>query len=342
MIQELLPRAVRALLSLPHPILVRLAGGPVEIDGQTLDAQLGLMLAAMKRLGMRESKDVGKSRRAMDKQVTLVAPDKIDMHTAEYRVTTPSGAVAARFYKPNGASEKPPLLVFFHGGGFVLGGLESHDRAVREIAERLGAAILAVDYRLAPEHRAPDAIEDAFHAYVWAREHAGELGVDPARIGAGGDSAGGNLTAALTHLCKNRGVPQPVVQWLVYPATDLTRSFDSHRLFGKGFVLESDRIAWFLAQYTRSQADHTDPVISPHFRTDFAGLAPAVILTAGFDPLRDEGQAYAGKLEAAGVQVDYNCARTLIHGFMSMTGAVNAAREAVYDDLERVRRHLFA
>jgi len=340
-IKKLLPRALRALLSAPPSLLTRAAGGPVERDGQTLDAQLGVMLAGMRLLRMRESNDVAKSRRGMDEQIGLVAPDKIDMHTAEFRIPTSGGAIASRLYRPAGAPAKSPLLVFYHGGGFVLGGLDSHDAAVREVADRLGAVVLAIDYRLSPEHRAPAAIEDAFDAYQWARAHADELGVDAARVGAGGDSAGGNLTAALAHVCKDRGAPQPVVQWLLYPATDLTCSFPSHRLFAAGFVLESKRIDWYLDQYTRSRADRTDPLISPHYRTDFAGLAPAVILTAGFDPLRDEARAYADKLEAAGVPVDYTCARTLVHGFLNMTGAVHAAREAIYDDVERVKVRLF-
>ncbi|MFO0612739.1 MAG: alpha/beta hydrolase [Polyangiaceae bacterium] len=341
MIKAALPHALRALLSLPPSILTRAAGGPVERDGQTLDAQLGAILAGMRLLGMRESGDVAKSRRVMDREVVLVAPARIDMETAEYRIATPDGPIASRFYRPSTAREKPPLLVFYHGGGFVLGGLESHDLAVREVAHRLGAAVLAIDYRLAPEHKAPAAIEDAYHAYTWARAHASELSVDADRIGVGGDSAGGNLSAALTHVLKDRGGVQPVVQWLVYPATDLTRSFPSHRLFPSGFLLEDERIEWFLRHYTRSDADRSDPLLSPHFRTDFAGLAPAVILTAGFDPLRDEGRAYADRLAAAGVPVDYTCARSLIHGFLSMTGAVNAAREAIYADLERVRARLF-
>lgn len=341
MIKAALPRALRFLLSAPPSLLVRASGGPVERDGQTLDAQLGVMLAGMRLLRMKESNDVAKSRRGMDEQIFLVAPDRIDMQTAEYRIPTSTGGIASRLYRPVGAPAKSPLLVFFHGGGFVLGGLESHDAAVREVADRLGACVLAIDYRLSPEHKAPAAIEDAIDAWRWAHANAGELGVDAARIGAGGDSAGGNLTAALTHVAKDRGAPQPAVQWLIYPALDLTCSFPSHRLFSEGFLLESKRIDWYLNQYTRTRADRTDPVISPHFRGDLSGLAPAVILTAGFDPLRDEARAYADRLQAAGVPVEYTCARSLVHGFLNMTGVVDAARDAIFADVERVRAHLF-
>ena len=298
-------------------------------DGQTLDDQLAVILGGIKALGLRESKDLEVARRTMEEDVGSVGPaPSPNVRVRDVSIETGHTRLEARLYVPQGTPARLPLLVYFHGGGFLLGSIRSHDLAVRELADRSRVAVLSVEYRLAPEHRAPAAIDDGFAAMKWARENAVALGVDPERIGVGGDSAGGNLAAIITHRCRAEGLAQPKAQILIYPALDLTRAQPSHRLFPSGFLLESERIDWFLDNYLVAGADRSAPAVSPLFEARFDGLSPAVIVTAGFDPLRDEGRAYADKLEAAGTKTIYRCERSLIHGFFNVSGVVDAARQA--------------
>jgi acetyl esterase len=316
-------------MRLPERWLARAVGRPVVIDGQTLDVQTQTMLAAAKLAGVVDETDVGRARIAMDREVAAVSPAPIAMRRErDFRIPIEGASLPARLYVPKTAAPTPPLLVFFHGGGFVCGSLASHDAAVRELAHEGACAILSVEYRLAPEHKAPTAPEDGRAAFRWARANAAELGVDRERIAAGGDSAGGNLTAVLCHLLREAGEAQPTFQLLIYPAVDLTCAAPSHRLFAKGFFLEEARIAWYLNHYVTREEEKTEPHVSPLFAKSFAGLAPAIVVTAGFDPLRDEGAQYAEALRKAGVPVVHRCESTLIHGFFNMTGVVVEAREA--------------
>jgi acetyl esterase len=329
---------LRALLSAPTPMLHAMAGGAVSRDGLDLDPQLGVILRAVKILGMRDSESVAEARAAMELDSASVAPQRIEMAAERaLLVSGDAGDLHARVYTPKSAGPRPALLVFFHGGGWVLGSVASHDCAARRLAHDSGCMVLSVDYRLAPEHKFPAAPLDGYAAYLWARANAAELGADAARVAVGGDSAGGNIAAVITHLAKLRGDPQPSAQLLIYPGADMTRSMPSHKKFGAGFMLTSDRVRWFLGHYLRSTADERDVMGSPLFNDDFSGLAPAVIVTAGFDVLRDEGEAYAEKLRAAGVRVDYTCESGMIHGFFSMTGAVTAASDACRRMAERLR-----
>ncbi len=319
----------RRVVRLPRAVLQRMAGGPHRVEGQELDAQLQLMLAAVRAMGLVEPQDVATSRHKMDHDVAAVAPAPVPMaRERDLRVGGAEGDLRARLYVPTTAPARPGLLVFFHGGGFVCGSVVSHDAALRELAHQARCAVLSVEYRLGPEAMFPAAPLDTLAAYAWAREHAAELGVDPERVAVGGDSAGGNLSAVLCHLARERGVPQPTAQVLIYPAADWTRSHASYRTFGQGYYLEGERTHWYEDRYLNGPHERTDPRASPLFYEDFSGLAPAVVVTAGFDILRDEGAAYAAKLEAAGVHVEYKCERTLIHGFFNMSGAVDAASEA--------------
>jgi acetyl esterase len=249
----------------------------------------------------------------------------------ELEIEGAAGPLRARHYQPPNVSgsQKPSLLVFFHGGGFVIGDLDTHDEACRMLCRYAGVQVLSVDYRLAPEHPFPAAVDDALAAFRWAAAHASELGADAERVAVGGDSAGGNLSAVTAQLAARDGGPAPALQLLIYPAVDLTTArAASGRLFAEGFYLTENDRQWAARHYfSGSERDATDPRASPALADDLSGLAPAVVITGGFDPLRDEGEAYAEALRKAGTRVVLDRAPELIHGFINMT-MVPAARDA--------------
>lgn len=230
-----------------------------------------------------------------------------------------AGGVPARLYAPDG--DGLPVLVYLHGGGWVCGDLRSHDRLCRRLAADGRQVVVAVDYRRAPEHPYPAALHDVVTALSWVRATLGGPGV-----AVGGDSAGGNLAAAACLVLRDRGEPQPAFQLLVYPGLDLRRLSASYRNLGRGFLLTADSIDWYIDHYG---ADPLDPRASVVLEPDLAGLAPAVVATAGFDPLRDDGEVYAQRLAAAGVPVAHHAFPSLVHGFANMDGAVPAASRAV-------------
>ncbi len=228
--------------------------------------------------------------------------------------------IAARFYRPAGAAaaQQLPLFVFFHGGGWTVGDLDSYDVLCRTLANQARCAVLSVDYRLAPEHPFPAAVDDAYAATRWAHRCGTQLGVDPARIAVGGDSAGGNLATVVALLARDRGGPPIVFQVLVYPATDMCSERPSQRQFGRGYLLELEAIRYFQHKYLAHARDYRDWRASPLLRDDLAGSPPALIVTAGFDPLVDDCIAYADRLRAAGVDVEYRCFDGMIHGFLTL------------------------
>ena len=330
----------RALLKLPRSVLVRLSGGErVARDGCVLDEQLQFMLAAAERLG-RGIADLNASiperRAAMDIDALIFAPPTPDLESV--RDERVSERVGVRVYRPHGLTRSAPALVFLHGGGFVLGSLASHDPVCRGLAGEARCVVIAVDYRLAPEHRFPASADDATEAFRWVIAHAARLGVDPARVAVGGDSAGGNL-AAVVALDTRADAHPPCLQALIYPALDQTQSFPSLKLMESGFLLDLATINWFRAQYTPDAADWEHPRASPWF-ADVQGLAPAHVQTAGFDPLRDEGEAYAAKLRAAGVAVTSKRYPSMVHGYISITGSIVGAREP-WGDLVTALRTAF-
>jgi len=299
------------------------------VEGRQLDAQIQALLTIKRLAGIRDSDDVETARGALDNDMDAVAPRPCPMRQLrELRVAADAVSLPARLYVPESAPSTPPLLVYFHGGGFVVGSLRSHDAAVRELAHLAGTAILSVAYRLAPEHKAPAPADDAYRAYQWARANADALGVDAERIGVGGDSAGGNISALVSQRCRDRDERGPEVQVLIYPATDLTNSSASHATFRSGFLLEGETIDWYLSHYLVDDEQRRSPEVSPLFAARFDGLPPTILVTAGFDPLRDEGAAYAEKLREAGVAVTYRCEPGLVHGFFNMSGIIAAAAAA--------------
>jgi acetyl esterase len=247
----------------------------------------------------------------------------------------------ARHYAPAEPSESSPLLVYYHGGGFVFGDLETHDGLCRMLCRHAGTHVLAIDYRLAPEHRFPAAVEDALAAFEWAVAGAERLGADPRRVAVGGDSAGGNLAAVVSQLAAAAGGPQPALQLLIYPATDMAERRRSRELFAEGFFLTDSEMDWFQEQYLgRGFENLADPRVSPIHRAELGGLAPALVATAAFDPLRDEGEDYAHALRAAGTPVVLRRFPGMIHGFVNAAGISRAAHDAVVELAGSIRAML--
>jgi acetyl esterase len=239
--------------------------------------------------------------------------------------------VPIRVYRPAGvpASTLLPALVFFHGGGWVIGDLETHDVLCRQITAGAGISVVNVDYRLAPEHKFPAAVDDAWATTRWVAAHARELGIDAARLAVGGDSAGGNLAAVVAILARDLGGPSLTLQVLTYPVTDVASESASYAEFADGFMLTRDSMRWFIANYLPNEQDALDWRVSPLRAASLAGVAPALIVTAGFDPLRDEGDAYARRLREAGVRVDTICYGGMIHGFAPMGRLIDTGNRAV-------------
>ena len=242
----------------------------------------------------------------------------------------PAGTLPYRSYTPKDAASDPlPALVYFHGGGFVIGDLDTHDGLCRLFANASGCRVISVAYRVAPEHKFPAAIDDAYAAASWVAEHARELGIDAERIAIGGDSAGATLSAVVCQLAKGAGGPKLALQLLLYPATESGVDTPSRVALAEGYLLEKKSIEWFFRQYVELGTDPIDPRLSPLLAPDVSGLPPAHIHTAEFDPLVDEGKAYADKLAAAGVPVEYTCHPGMIHHFFCLAGAIPYARTAI-------------
>ncbi len=249
----------------------------------------------------------------------------------ELAASGPAGPIPLRLYRglATAADAPLPLLVYFHGGGWTIGDLDTHDIVCRTLANRARCAVVAVDYRMGPEHKFPAAVEDCVVATRWVAAQAATLGADAARIAVGGDSAGGNLAAVVAITLRDAGGPPLVFQALAYPATDQRMDSASHAKFGEGYLLTRDNMLWYRDNYL-APADYDDWRASPLRAADLARLPPAHIITAGYDPLLDEGRAYSERLLAAGVPVLYECFEGMAHGFLTMGGVLAAANHALY------------
>ena len=264
-----------------------------------------------------------------------LAPPLTDVdHVADREIATTGGHIRIRIYTPRALTGTGtlPIVLFFHGGGFVAGDLDSHDNIARYHAKHADAIVIAVDYRLAPEHKFPAQVDDAYAALIWAATHARGIHGDATRIAVTGDSAGGNLAAVITQIARDQGGPRIAFQALLYPQTDMSLEKDSpSRLqFGNGdYFLSRRDMEWFRAQYLGDvERQVRDPRVSP-LLGDLRGLPAALVLTAGCDPLHDEGKAYADALARAGVPVEYHCFEHTIHAFVSFGGAIPAGLEAL-------------
>ncbi|MGH7391647.1 MAG: alpha/beta hydrolase [Candidatus Rokuibacteriota bacterium] len=243
----------------------------------------------------------------------------------------PLGPIPLRVYRPAGipASTALPALVFLHGGGWVIGDMETHDVLCRQLTAEAGVSVVSVDYRLAPEHRFPAAVDDAWAATRWVVARAAALGVDATRVAVGGDSAGGTLATVVALLARDQGVPPISLQVLIYPVTDLAAESPSYGDFADGYLLTREGMRWFKAHYLSGDGEAADWRASPLRARSLAGVPPALIVTAGFDPLRDEGEAYAARLRDAGVRADYVCYGGMIHGFVPMGRLIDTGNRAV-------------
>lgn len=333
--EKLQHRVASGLNRLPSRLQVLLSRRPpIRRDGLTLHPELQLLLATRELIGggIPVSKlTPAEARRRLRRESLVHAGPTIPVGSVRDLVLDlPGQPLRGRHYVPAKATEPPPLLVFFHGGGFVLGDLDTHDPACRIFCRDGGLQVLAVEYRLAPEAPFPAAVDDALAAFKWAVTHAQSLGADPTRIAVGGDSAGGNLAAAVSQLAVAEGGAVPALQLLIYPAIDRTEERASLELFSEGFFLSRAEVDWYNSQYA-GRCDPKDPRLCPLRAENLSGLPPALVITAGFDPLRDEGEAYAEALRKAGVPTVLRRFESLIHGLINMVGVTRVCRDATIE-----------
>lgn len=336
---------VGLLVRLPRSWLVWLAGGhPRMVEGKTLDPQVQFLLAlAAKRPTIDKIPLEAGRQMYRDMAYSFGGRAHKMSRVEERRAPGAGGDVPMRLYVPEGLPAGPaPMLVFFHGGGFVIGDIPAYDLTCRYIADVARCQVLSVEYRLGPEHIYPAAIDDCLAAWSHVTAHAADYGADPSRIGVAGDSAGGHLSAVVSQQAKLTGLPLPKHQVLIYPVVDVTRERPSHATYGDGFLLTRDLMHWFMAKFLPDSVDRTDPRVSPLLAADLSGLPPATVIVAGFDPLQDEGRDYAAALEAAGVPVRLLSFDTLVHGFISMPGVVDAADQALQQICGEARKGLAA
>ncbi|MGH3622087.1 MAG: alpha/beta hydrolase [Sciscionella sp.] len=334
---------VNAIYALPRPVRRLIAGRPIRRDAQLLDLDMQLLLRLQRIDGTRllSSGTPEQARLALDAASVLAAgPVITSVDVSELSIPSENGGIGARLYVPPGVPAPSPLLVYYHGGGWVIGSLDSHDNSCRLLAAEAGVRVLSVDYRLAPEHPFPAATDDALTAYRYAVGSAASLGVDPKAIALGGDSAGGNLAAVTAHQAVLAGDARPVFLLLFYPGVDATVRRRSRDLFADGFFLTGSDIDWFAERYQPNVALRTDPRFSIMNAPDLSGLPPTYLATAGFDPLRDEGEAFAARLAEFGVPVVLRRHSGLVHGFVNFLAFGHGARTALSEAIGALRTGL--
>jgi acetyl esterase len=341
--RELQGKAAGLALRMPISWVNLLTGPQLTVDGRTLDARVQWFLQLLAKSGQKPMSAMSftEARAEFDAFVPLLSgkPQPVG-EIVDRTIEGPAGRLRVRLYRPaGGVARLLPTILYFHGGGFTVGSLEGYDLPCRYFSSRSGCVLVAVDYRLAPENKFPAAVDDGVAAFRWLATNAVSLGVDPARIVVAGDSAGGTFATVVAREVRNDPRP-PCLQWLIYPATDLACDSASYQRFGEGFFLTAADMKWSRGHYVKSDADINDPRVSPLRADDLSGLPPALIYTAGFDPLRDEGQAYAEKMRAAGVKVVHHEFESLIHGFVGMRGVIDAAARAMDDMVAGLRHEL--
>lgn len=331
---------VKLLLKLPDSFLVKLSGGgPVVIGGRTLDPKFQFLAHGASRQPPMSSLSAQDGRAASAAGLAMfAAPAEPGVSWENF--TLPREAeddLPVRLYRPDDQDPKAPIMVFCHFGGGVIGDLDTCHAFCSMIARIVRCPVLSVDYRLAPEHKWPAGLEDCEHAYEWALKNAGRYGAPEGLAAIGGDSMGGNFAAIIAQEAKRNGVPRPVLQLLIYPATDISEEKPSHKLYGETYPLSTETMNWFMDHYLPEGADHADLRISPGQDMNLEGLPPAIVVTAGFDPLLDDGATYARRLDGAGVETLYECYDSLAHGFTAFTGVSPAADKACREIAGMVR-----
>ena len=333
---------LKTILSLPSPILRAMSGGGVVYrGGRTLDPRFQFFAHAAKKMPSITTLPPDVAREASAKGLVAVSgPPEPGVRTESLSIDGPGGPLPLRAYRPAEQDSSAPLIVFAHFGGGVIGDLETCHAFCGILARIARTAVLSVDYRLAPDHRFPAGLDDVLAAYRWGRDNAARFGARPGTAAIGGDSMGGNFAAIVAQEMKLTGEPQPALQLLIYPAVDVASETASMSTYADAYPLSRPIMDWFMGHYMGPDANPADPRLSPNKSDDLTGLAPAVVITAGFDPLVDQGEAYAKRLQAAGVPVTYRCYDSLAHGFTAFTGAVPAA-DAACREVARLVREAF-
>jgi acetyl esterase len=307
-----------------------------------LDPQVKTLLDQLASLGGPPISELGvdEARALLESLNALAGPAPEVAKVEDRTFAGPAGDVQVRIYRPTDDPSPQPVLVWFHGGGWVLGSIQAGDHTCRALANQAGVVVVSVEYRLAPEHPYPAGRDDCYAALVWVAAYAAELGIDRDRIAVGGDSAGGNLAAAVALMVRDRGGPALRFQLLVYPVTDALMSHRSVQENAEGYMLTADAMKWFVELYLDPGVDPRDPYVSPIYAADVSGLPPALVITAEFDPLRDEGEAYGKRLQAAGIAAKVSRYDGMIHGFFGMTAMIDAAQPAVDEAAHALREAL--
>ena len=318
---------VRGLLSLPRPVLQLLSGGAVVYrGGRTLDPRFQFLAHQARSQPPLESLTPPEARLASAQALRMLeARLEPGVAIETLSVESGDGVVPLRGYRPAEQDARAPAIVYAHMGGGVIGDLDTCHAFCAMLAAIARAPVVSVGYRLAPEHRFPAGLEDVLDAYRWTRENAGRFGAPAGAVAIGGDSMGGNFAAVICQELRRHGEPQPAFQLLIYPAVDVASETQSMSTYADAYPLSRGLMTWFMGHYLRPDDNPADPKLSPLKAEDLSGLAPAVIATAGFDPLVDQGEAYAKRLKEAGVPIVYRCYDTLPHGYTAFTGVAPEA-----------------
>ena len=332
----------KLLFKLPSSILIRWSGKKqIEKGYRKLDPGFQYLIKIMENIGAKldTSKPAAELRKEFEERRSLLLmplPSGVD--TTDHIIKSNGAEIKVREYSPESIGSIYPAVVYFHGGGWVFGSIETHEAFTGFLAKELKAKVFSVDYRLAPEHPFPIPLADCEAAFNWVKDNSLDLGINPNRVSIGGDSAGGNLAASLCIKRKQEELSMPKAQLLIYPATDLTLKHPSMDEMAEGFFLTKDSMKYFRDNYIDDKELIKDPLVSPLFAEDLSGHPPAVVVTAGFDPLRDEGDQYAQALRNANVEIYHRTHDSYIHGFVNMmlVDGVNYALKRICDDFKKI------
>lgn len=321
---------LRSLVNLPESVKnIVLGKEGVSIAGRHLDRQIEMFCylnnkqPGLETIGLENARDMFNAFDHLDHEPVsgLKIRDRI--------ITQNQQAIPVRYYQPLKSPANKSIVVYYHGGGWTIGSRDSHDRFCQLMCDQVGIPVLSVEYRLAPENPYPAAADDAFAAYQWVLDNHEDLGIDPNRVVVAGDSAGGNLAAVVSLMARDKGITLPEYQVLIYPVTDLRQNSESYAQFASGFVLTASIMDWFISSYVPVEEERLQAYASPLLAESLENLPPAIVTVAGYDPLYDDGETYADKLKASGVPVTLLKHESLSHGYVTMTGTVEAARTAV-------------